>query len=331
MEAGMRLLVMALVLLAAPAAFAQSGPSFDCARASNDVERTICKDPELAKADREMAAAYAAVAAKLSGAAKENLEKEQVRWIGDRNRGCTADTDGIAPCLTRRYAARTTNLLASAEGIYPFISEQSLSKNAKLGKIDYSYDISYPKFEGTTADFAAVNARFANAAKKAIADATPQADSGLDREQGWTYEQGFTIYRPGANAVTVAVNFYGYSGGAHGFGATTCTLVDLRTGKIEGPGGVFAAGDKWLKTMVEIVGADLKKQFVEKPGFDEALEPASLAKLLREPGHYCWHASRLEVIFNAYEVGPYVSGPFEVYVPYERLTPLLRKDGPITR
>ena len=137
--------------------------------------------------------------------------------------------------------------------------------------------------------------------------------------------------RPSANAVTVAVDFYGYSGGAHGFGATACTLVDLRTGKIEGPGGVFAAGDKWLKTMVEIVGADLKKQFVDKPGFEEALEPASLAKLLREPGRYCWHANRLEVIFNAYDVGPYASGPYEVYVSYDRLAPLLRKDGPITR
>jgi hypothetical protein len=83
--------------------------------------------------------------------------------------------------------------------------------------------------------------------------------------------------------------------------------------------------------MVEIVGADLKKQFVDKPGFDEALEPASLAKLLREPGRYCWHANRLEVIFNAYDVGPYASGPYEVYVSYDRLAPLLRKDGPITR
>ena len=327
-------LISAASVLSAAAAFAQAGPSFSCAKASNDIERTICKDPELAKADREMAAAYAALAAKLSGAAKENLEKEQGRWIGDRNRGCAADTDGIAPCLTRRYAARTTNLRASAEGIYPFISEQSLSKNAKLGKITYSYDISYPKFEGNTADFSAVNARFANAAKKAIADATPQADSGLDREQEWTYEQSFMTYRPDGNAVTIAVNFYGFSGGAHGYGATNCTLVDLRTGKVAGPAGpdgVFASGDKWLKTMVEIVGADLKKQFVEKPGFDEALEPASLAKLLREPAHYCWHANRLELIFNAYEVGPYVSGPFEVYVPYDRLKPLLRKDGPISR
>src|SRR5260370_30380706 len=138
-------LITSVTLVSATPAFAQGGPSFDCTKASNDVERTICKDHELAKADREMAAAYAAVAAKLSGAAKENLEKEQVRWIGDRNRGCAADTDGIAPCLKRRYAARTTNLRASAEGIYPFISEQSLSKNAKLGTITYSYPITYPK------------------------------------------------------------------------------------------------------------------------------------------------------------------------------------------
>ena len=129
----------------------------------------------------------------------------------------------------------------------------------------------------------------------------------------------------------MAVNFYGYSGGAHGYGATHCTLVDLRTGKATGPDGVFAAGEQWLKTMVEIVGADLKKQFVEKPGFEDALEPAKLAKLLREPVHYCWRANRLELIFNAYEVGPYVSGPFEVYVPYDRLKPLLRADGAASR
>src|SRR5258708_34158001 len=180
-------LIASVALVSAVPAFAQNGPSFACAKASNDVERTICKDPELAKADGEMAAAYSALAAKLSGAAKENLEKEQVRWLGDRNRGCAADTDGIAPCLTRRYAARTTNLRASAEGIYPFISEQPLSKNAKLGKITYSYDISYPKFEGTTADFAAVNARFANAAKKAIPAATPETDSRHHRGKGGPY------------------------------------------------------------------------------------------------------------------------------------------------
>ena len=71
-------LIASVALVSAGPAFAQSGPSFDCAKAANDVERTICKDPELAKADREMAAAYAALAAKLTGAAKENDRKSGV-------------------------------------------------------------------------------------------------------------------------------------------------------------------------------------------------------------------------------------------------------------
>ena len=327
----MRVIAAAVLVAAACPAYAQTGPSFDCAKASNAVERTVCKDPALAKADREMVAAYTALVGKLAGAAKDQLVKDQLRWIADRNRGCAIDTDGIAPCLKSRYAARTTNLRAFADGAYPFVAEQSIARSGKLGKITYSIDIGYPEFEGKTADFSAINARFADAAKKAADEATPKADSGVDREQGWTYEQGFTLYRPGASAITVAVNFYGYSGGAHGYGATRCTLVDLRTGKATGPEGVFASGEPWLKTMVEIVGADLKKQFVDKPGFEDALEPAKLAKLLRESNNYCWQSNRLELIFNAYEVGPYSSGPFEVHVPYDKVKSLLRADGPIAR
>jgi uncharacterized protein len=318
------------VLLASPA-LAQSGPSFDCAKADNAIDRAICREPELARADRELAAAYAALLGRLSGAAKDELVKDQARWIGDRNRGCLADIDGIVPYLKGRYAARTEKLRAFAEGAYPFISEHALSGRGKLGKITWSYEISYPRFDGKTADFSAVNARFADAARKKAADATPKADDGPERQQEWTYEQGFMVYRPGRDAVTIAVHFYGYAGGAHGYGATDCTLVDLRTGKAVGPAGVFAPGEQWLRVMSQIVGADLKKQFVEKPGFEDALEPANLAKLLSEARHYCWRADKLELVFNAYEVGPYVSGPFDVYIPYERLKPLLRADGPIVR
>ena len=322
-------LAMLLVLLGAPAALAQVGPSFDCAKASNAIERAICKDPELAKADREMAAAYASLSGKLSGPAKDHLAKDQVRWIGERNQSCGRDKDGIEDCLKQRYSARTTTLRAFAEGPYPFISEQSLAKRGKLGKITWSYEIVYPRFDGTTADFASLNARFADAAKQAAADATPTADASSGDEQEWTYEQSFALHRPGANAVTVAVRFYSYSGGVHGNPGTDCMLVDLRTGKVAEPAAVFAAGEQWLRVMTQIVGADLKKQFVENPGFDDALEPAKLAKVLSEGNHYCWRADKLILIFDVYEVGPYSAGPYEVNVPYERLKPLLRAGGPI--
>jgi uncharacterized protein len=326
------ILAMLLVFAAGAAALAQERPSFDCAKADNTIDRAICKNAELSKADREMAAAYTAVLSRLTGAAKDELVKDQVRWIANRNRACRADPDNIEDCLKGRYAARTKNLRAYAQGTYPAISEQSLVKQGKLGKITWSYDITYPRFEGANVDFTAVNARFADAAKKRTDESTPKADDGPEREQQWFYEQGFTVERPpGGQTATVVVQFNSYRGGAHGYGATRCTLVDLRTGKVVAPPGVFTPGEQWLRVMAQLVAADLKKQFVDKPGFDDALEPASLAKLLSESNRYCWTGKHLEVIFNAYDVGPYAAGPYEVNISYDRLKPILRPDGPIAR
>ena len=53
--------------------------------------------------------------------------------------------------------------------------------------------------------------------------------------------------------------------------------------------------------------------------------------VLSEAGRYCWTADGLDVIFNAYDVGPYSSGPYDVEIAYDRLKPLLRPDGPIAR
>jgi uncharacterized protein len=334
MEAGMTRLPATAALLAlivAAPALAQGGASFDCAKASSAVERVICKSPELAKADREMAAIYSALTAKLTGPAKDHLAKDQARWVGNRNRACTGDADAITDCLKVRYAARTANLKVLADGAYPFISEHAVYKAGKVGKITYSVDTRYPQFDGTTADFSAVNRTFADHAKKSDEDSTPKADSDVERAQTWSYEQAFALHRPSTSAITVAIDFYGYSGGAHGFGGTVCVLVDLHTGKSVEPGGVFVLGDAGLELVVGIVTADLKKQFVKNPGFDDALEPATLTKMLRDPSHYCWRAHRLELIFNAYDVGPYSAGAYQVVVPYSRLRPLFRIDGPLTR
>ncbi|WP_421998027.1 DUF3298 domain-containing protein [Reyranella sp.] len=327
----MRPIVFAVAMFLAGPALAQGGPSFDCSKASNAVERAVCRDPALAKADRDLAAAYAALSAKLTAAGKEQLEKDQVRWIIERNRRCTGEADAVAYCLKEQYAGRLGTLRALSVGPTPAISTERLANKGKVGKITWSYDIAYPRFDGANADFSALNAGFADASRKAAADATPESGPDDSREQEWTYEQSYTLARPDADAMTVVWQYYGFTGGAHGYGATVCTLVDLRTGAAVGPEGVFSDGPQWLSAMSEIVARDLEKQFKQKPGFEDALEPRNLAKLLKEPEHYCWRADRLELIFNAYEVGPYVSGPFEVDVPYQRLKPLLRADGPIRR
>lgn len=309
---------------------AQSGPSFDCAKASNVVERAVCKDADLAKADRELAGLYTALLGRLSGPAKESLEKNQVSWIVSRNRSCSAsEPDMTTYCLKKRYEERIADLKASGAGTYPFVEAQTIEKRGKVGQVSYSIDILYPRFAGKTADFAAVNKVYADNAAKAARETTPAADAGVDRPQEWSAMGSYALYRPGPDAITVALDFWSYTGGAHGYGAVTCRLVDLRTGKAVSPEAVFAPGDQWLKDLVTLTTADLKKQFVENPGFDDALKPASLAKLLREGSHYCWQAGKLQLYFNAYEVGPYAAGAYTVDIPYAQLRSHLRAGGPV--
>lgn len=327
------LAVAALVALFPVATLARGGPSFDCAKASNASERAVCKSPDLAKADREMAGLYAALAAKVMGPARDSLEKGQVRWIVGRNRACqpNEDPDAIDRCLTTRYADRIDELKAFAAGPYPFVERQGIEKTGKVGKVKFALDLQYPRFAGNTADFSALNRSYADSAAKAARETTPGADAGVDREEQWEAVQSYALHRPGPDAITVALTFWAYTGGAHGYGSLSCMLVDLRTGKSVPPAGVFAEGSPWLKEVVGIVAADLKKQFVENPGFEDALEPRKLTKTVNSADRFCWQADRLQVYFNQYEVGPYSSGAYSVDIPYSRLKPLLRAGGLVAR
>ena len=319
---------MAAVVGAAPVQ-AQGGPSFDCAKAATPLERAICKSPELAKADRDVSAAYAALAARLNGAAKEHLVKDQQRWIANRNRACSGED--AATCLKSRYENRFALLKEFGSGAYPFISELAIIKAGKVKATRYQIDASYPQFDGPSVNHAAINARFANTTKTAVEESVPNADIGDDPGLTWSYEQSFAIHRPGPAAISVEVSFYGFTGGAHGNGSTYAVLVDLRSGREVKPAAVFSSGGEWLRTITAIVEADLKKQFVERPGFDDALEPAKLGELMAESGRYLFKGDALEIIFNAYDVGPYSAGSYQVVIPYSRLRPLIRPDGPLGR
>lgn len=321
--------VTLLAVVSAVPSLAQGSPSFDCVKASTPVERAICKSPELAKADREVSAAYTALAARLSGAAKDHLVKDQQRWVGNRNRACTGED--AATCLKSRYENRLALLREFGTGAYPFVSEQAIIRAGKVKATRYRIDASYPQFDGPGVNFTALNARFADTAKEAAGEAVPAADIGDDFDQTWSYEQSFSLHRPGPTAISVEVSLYSFTGGAHGNGSTYAVLVDLRTGRQLKPENAFTAGGEWLRTVTSIVIADLRKQFVERPGFDDALEPAKLAELMAEPGRYLFKADGLEIIFNQYDVGPYSSGTYQVVIPYSRLRTILRADGPVAR
>jgi uncharacterized protein len=314
-------LAVVLALLAPGIAVAQ--PSFDCAKASTPVERAICGDAKLAAADRELANVYGALFGRLSGPAKEHLTNDQRRWLGNRGKSCTAE---LPWCLTNRYRQRIATLKAVGEGEYPFISEQALQLGGKVKAITYEIDARYPQFDGR-ADFRDLNKYFAKTAGEGAKDAIPAADVYDPRAQTWTYDQSFALYRPGPNAVSVEVTSYIFTGGAHGSTNVSATLVDLRGGNSVEPAEVFKEGAPWERAVIDMARADLKKQFVERPGFDDALQPDKFDKMLKESDRYLFKAGALELIFNQYEVGPYAAGIYRVTIPYARLANLLRPDG----
>jgi len=323
-------LAIAAVLLLSPGA-ASAQPSFDCAMASSPIERAICHNDKLGEADRELAAAYGALIDRLAGPAKDHLIRDQVRWLDDRAKACVGEIAAVTRCVTLRYTQRLATLKAAAEGDYPFVSEHALIRRGRVKAAFYEIDARYPQFDGTDADFSGVNKTFAAQAQEGAEQATPPQDIRTDHSQIWTYDQGFELHRPGLHGVSVATSVYSFTGGAHGSSSLLATLVDLRTGHSVTPAEVFQPMAPWERTLADIARADLKRQFVERPGFEDALEPAKFDKLMKNPQRYLFKAFALELIFNQYDVAPYAAGMYRIMIPYARLTGMLRPDGPVGR
>jgi uncharacterized protein/heat shock protein HslJ len=105
-------LVLVLLEVAAAAVAAntpqQSGPTFDCAKASGEVEKLICSDRNLSAMDRKMAEVYAA-AMKIWPADIATKERAIQRgWIKGRN-DCWKAGDKRA-CVEENYRTRIVEL-----------------------------------------------------------------------------------------------------------------------------------------------------------------------------------------------------------------------------
>jgi len=304
-----------LVALAGTA-LAQAPSRLDCAKAATPIERAICAKPELAAIDRKMSAAYAALAGKLSGAARDHLQADQIRWLANRAAACVVEPAEMEECLESRDRDRTAQLEWLGEGAYPFISEQAIVKAGKVRGIPYIIDASYPQFDGGPVDFTAVNRQLASATSEAADRVVPGPDADNDGGNysgpAWRYEQAFTLYRPGPNALSVKISYNAYEGGALGIVGVSGMLVDLRSGKAVGPEGVFLPTSNWLRELTRIVSADINTP--------------NLADILKQSNRYVFLEDRLELSFNQYEGGPYT-----VEIAYDRLRPLLRVDGPVPR
>jgi uncharacterized protein len=108
--------IAALLLTVSAAAFA-AGPSFDCAKASSNVEKMICGNDQLQKLDVALSKNYKsmmAVSDDLPGGAQD-LRQEQKAWVAKRNK-CTTEK-----CLVDLYSARVDEVCDAPmiRGVHP--------------------------------------------------------------------------------------------------------------------------------------------------------------------------------------------------------------------
>jgi uncharacterized protein YecT (DUF1311 family) len=88
----------------------KAAPSFDCSKASGQVEKLICSDPDLAALDLELARFYRVVSAQTPGQKLKTLRTYQRGWIKGRNDCWKAVGVGVRACVELSYRDRIREL-----------------------------------------------------------------------------------------------------------------------------------------------------------------------------------------------------------------------------
>lgn len=85
------------------------GASFDCSKASTNVEKALCENAWLGRLDEELSYFYSKLRESSSKEELSTLVSTQRAWIKDRNQACEA-ANNIKACLGDRYRNRVTAL-----------------------------------------------------------------------------------------------------------------------------------------------------------------------------------------------------------------------------
>ncbi|GIL40780.1 lysozyme inhibitor LprI family protein [Roseiterribacter gracilis] len=102
---------------------AHAAPSFDCAKATTDIERAICASPDLSALDRDLETAFRAALAN-SGDARDALLREQRVWLDLQRARCgpwdrPANAEKQLFCLLHEYQLHVASLQARAAAAAP--------------------------------------------------------------------------------------------------------------------------------------------------------------------------------------------------------------------
>jgi len=102
--------------------------SFNCDKASNDIEKTICSNWSISQDDEKLSKYFTVVKEALKGGELIAFISDQKQWLKERNTECRLNEEGArAECLQTHYKARITDIEHKHNAfLFRFPSEQKL-------------------------------------------------------------------------------------------------------------------------------------------------------------------------------------------------------------
>lgn len=129
--------------------------------------------------------------------------------------------------------------------------------------------------------------------------------------------------------LSYTVNFENYTGGAHGSHAYTNHVINLKTGNAITEEDIFI--DNYQDALAQILVDQIAKQNkVENAKDLENIGFFSIEEIFPN-GNFLVDGDGITYTFNEYEIAAYVVGATNVFLPYEEIQYLLKKDSPITK
>ncbi|HEY2033846.1 MAG TPA: lysozyme inhibitor LprI family protein [Rhizomicrobium sp.] len=310
-----------------------SGPSIDCAKAKSAADHLICTDASLAKADREMSAAYARLKSSETPESFATVQASQRAWLGYVIKSCKAggklpDDQGaqndLQQCLSDNYTDRAERLghvkvmKVRALTLEPRMRFFSRAKPATEDSDIYPWVVGDNAFNAWAAKSLALDGRRMDDKNLFAFTADQVGDLKLYARR--TYN----VVRFDDRVASFQTYTYDYTGGAHEVLGERQFNWDMHAAKPIAPADVFMKD--WKKAITDYCVADLAKQFREAG--NDAPKRADVAGVV-DSGAFLFGPKALRVHFTVYTITSFAGGEYDVDIPYTVLKPYLKSDAPV--
>lgn len=311
-------------------AHAQPGPSFDCTKISNNVEKQICQSPKLSELDLKLDAGYKATAKNLSAEGRKSLRASQRSWLVFIKAVCDPSLrpeiawSSTEDCLAEKLKERErqlqdTTVKTAAMTIYPF-SQFTARRNAP-GSDQSGHDsgftttqVSYPLIDGPDSPF---KLKF----QKAHAKFASRNVNINPEETDTDYLADYKVLKENARLLSIEV-----SGGFYAHGTPHGQYYSLvfhwlpKEGRELRSTDIFDSSKPWQRTLQSFCYEDLLENIGQVWGSDD-LEVfiEKFGSTVVDPERWTFDEKGLKIHFLIYEVAAYAYGQPEVTVPWSQL------------